>query len=121
MKCVNFRRVERGSLVGFADLQMDSGLIVFGCALHAWNSRRWVNPPGRPRLDSDQKPMLGDDGKVLYSPVIDFATDETRFRWSAQAVKAIEAYQSKAPTEASAKSRENASQWHSDQGVQGGP
>ena len=57
MTCVGFKRLERGSLLGFADLQMDSGLVLLGCTFHHSNGKRWVNPPGRPQLDADKKPV----------------------------------------------------------------
>jgi len=98
MKCVSFKSLERGSLLGFADLQMDSGLILLGCTFHESNGKRWCSPPGRPQLDGDKKPML-ENGKVIYAPVIDFADKSLRFKWSAQAVAAIDAFlDSKAPT-----------------------
>ncbi len=90
MKSLAFKPLARGSLQGFADIAMDSGLVLLGCSFHASNGKRWVNPPSRPQLDSERKPMLGDDGKILYAPVIEFADKKIRFRWSAEAVKAIE-------------------------------
>ena len=105
MKCVNWKPLARGSLVGFADLQMDSGLVLLGCTLHAANGRRWVNPPSRPMLDADRKPIV-EGGKVQYSAVVDFTDKKIRYRWSDEAVKAIEAAfpECKAPAEAGAMS-----------------
>jgi len=97
MKCVSFKSLERGSLLGFADLAMDSGLVLLGCTYHASNGKKWCSPPGRPQLDADRKPII-EGGKVVYAPVIDFADKSLRFKWSAQAVKAIDEYlQSKEP------------------------
>lgn len=110
MKCLNFKALARGSLQGFADLQMDSGLILLGCTLHRSNCKAWVNPPGRPQLDAERKPMRGNDGKLLYAPVIDFADKRVRFKWSGQAVAAIDQFlDGKAPAEAGAMSAEEAS------------
>ncbi len=108
MKCVGFKRLERGSLQGFADVQLDSGLVLLGCTLHRSNGKAWVNPPGRPQLDAEKKPIV-ENGKIAYAPVIEFVDTKTRFKWSAQAVAAIEEYQSKAPAEASAMSGKVAS------------
>jgi hypothetical protein len=106
MKVVAFKSLARGSLLGFVDLQMDSGLILLGCTYHESHGKRWVNPPGRPQLDADKKPIV-ENGKLAYAPVVDFAEKSIRFKWSAQAVKAIDehlAAQSKAPAEAGAMS-----------------
>jgi len=100
MKVIAFKPLERGSLLGFADLAMDSGLVLLGCTYHASNGKRWANPPGRPQLDGDKKVIL-DGGKVAYAPVVDFVDKAIRYKWSAAAVKAIDEYlaQSKAPAD----------------------
>jgi hypothetical protein len=59
VKCLSFKHLVRGSLQGFADIAMDSGLVLLGCTLHESNGKRWVNPPSRPQLDAERKPMLG--------------------------------------------------------------
>lgn len=101
MKCINFKSLERGSLLGFADLQMDSGLVLLGCTYHCSNGKKWCSPPARPQLDANKK-VIVDGGKVVYSPIIEFADKSIRFKWSAQAVAAIDEYLagSKAPAEA---------------------
>lgn len=102
MKCAAFKPLVRGSLQGFADLQMDSGLILLGCSMHSSNGKRWVNPPGRPQLDADKKVML-EAGKVLYAPIVDFADKKIRYRWSDAALAAIDEHlDGKAPATAGA-------------------
>jgi hypothetical protein len=39
MKCVAFKRLERGSLIGFADLEMCGGLRLLGCTMHRANGK----------------------------------------------------------------------------------
>lgn len=97
--CVNFKPLRRGSLLGFADLELSSGLVILECSFHEANGRRWVNPPGRPMLDADKRPIVK-DGKLQYAPVIEFRDKPTRYRWSDAAVAAIEALESKKPREA---------------------
>lgn len=92
MRCVGWKKLERGSLMGFADLMMDSGLVLLGCTLHAMNGKRWCSPPGRPQLSPERALMYDDAGKLLYAPVIEFVDKKIRYRWSDEAVKAIEAY-----------------------------
>jgi hypothetical protein len=106
MRCVAFRRLERGSLQGFADLAMDRGLVVLSCTLHQTNGKCWANPPSRPQLDGERKLVIY-AGKIAYAPVIDFVDTKRRFRWSAEAVKAIDAFaNSKAPADAGAMSND---------------
>jgi hypothetical protein len=101
MRVVAFKPRASGSMIAFVDLLMDSGLVLLSCTFHTANGKRWVNPPGRPQLDSAKK-LIIENGKIAYAPVIDFADKSLRFKWSAQAVKAIDEYlaaQSKAPTD----------------------
>lgn len=91
MQCVHFKPMQRGALLGFADLALKSGLIVRECTLHESNGSRWVTPPGKPMLDKDKRPVVR-NGKVQYAPVIEFRDKLTRRRWSGEAVSAIDAY-----------------------------
>ena len=122
MKCVSFKRLERGSLLGFADLAMDSGIVLLGCTLHASNGKRWCNPPGRPQLDADRKLMLGDNGKLLYATIVEFVDAKTRYRWSDEAVRAIEQVhpQCKTPAEAGVMSSREAVPKAQNQGSRNG-
>ncbi len=101
VKCVRWKALERGSLRGFADIAMDSGLVLLGCTLHTSNGRTWVNPPSRAQLTSSRELVI-EGGKVAYAPVIEFVDPKIRFKWSDAAVAAIADFQSKAPAEASA-------------------
>ncbi|HEX8010807.1 MAG TPA: hypothetical protein VF814_07735 [Casimicrobiaceae bacterium] len=92
MRCVTWRPLARGSLQGFADIEMPSGLILIGCTLHRSNGKAWCSPPSRPQLDAERKPMLGDNGKILYAPIVEFADKRLRYKWSDLAVAAIEAF-----------------------------
>ena len=91
MKCVAFKTLERGSLQGFADLMMDSGLVLLGCTLHEMNNKRWVNPPSRPALTAERT-LLYEGGKLVYVPVVEFIDSTTRFHWSRQAVEAVDRF-----------------------------
>jgi len=92
MKCVAYKRLVRGSLLGFAELQLDNGLVLLSCSHHAANERQWINPPGRPQLDAAHQLMTDAAGKILYAPVVGFADRQTRNRWSSAAVTAIAEY-----------------------------
>ena len=100
MRCINFKELARGSLIGFADIELDSGLILRGCTYHQVNGKRWCNPPGRPQLNAERQLVL-DGGKVAYAPVVEFVDSKIRFKWSVQAVAAIQEFQGKTPAEAS--------------------
>lgn len=102
MKCLRWKALERGAMLGFADLQLDNGMVLLGCTLLQSNGRRWCNPPSRPQLDSDKK-LTFEGGKLLYSPIIEFTDKALRSAWSDAAVAAIAAVaNSTTPTSAGA-------------------
>jgi hypothetical protein len=89
MKLVKYKAVPRGSLLGFADLELKSGLILKECSFHESNGKRWCSPPAKPILDPQRNPVIK-DGKAQYAPVIEFTDKDIRRRWSDQAVAVIE-------------------------------
>jgi hypothetical protein len=99
MKCLAWKPLTRGSMLGFADLELGNGLILKGCTLLESNGRRWCNPPGRPTLDGERKVTIGADGRIVYASVVDFTTKAIRSKWSEAAVAAIEDDPSKAPAQ----------------------
>lgn len=97
MKVLDWRECRRNTLLGFGDLQMDSGLIVKDVSFHAKDGSQWATPPGRPMLDADRNVIRGTDGKVAYSLAIDFVDKHTRRQWSDAAVRALSRYLGLAP------------------------
>jgi hypothetical protein len=100
IRCIGFKPLARGSMLGFADLEMSSGLILRGCTYHESYGKHWCSPPGRPQLDADRKLMVDEGGKIVYAAVVDFASKDVRTRWSTEAVAAIDEYLISTPTAA---------------------
>lgn len=90
MRCIKFKPMQKGALLGFADLEMDSGMIINECTFLESNGSKWVSPPGKPQLDADKRAVMA-NGKMQYTAVIAFRDKDTRQKWSDAAVKAIEA------------------------------
>lgn len=65
IECINYKPVNKGSLLGYADLFVPKmGLEIFGCSLHQKEGRRWVNLPS--------KEYTNDMGEKKYAPVVRF-------------------------------------------------
>ena len=92
IRCIKFTPLERGALRGFCDLAFDSGLVVHDCTLMESNGRRWVNLPGKPQLDREKNIMRGEDGKVVYAPVLSIPDRARRDAFTAQALAAVDAF-----------------------------
>jgi hypothetical protein len=84
-KATNLRKFEKNTLRAFFDLELPSGLIIRGCALH-FRERWWVCFPGRP--------YKGQDGNETWANIIDSRDKETRDRFQKIALAAaLEAYE----------------------------
>jgi len=69
----DFRLYSKGSLLGFFDLELPSGMIVAGCQLHATNNRFWIGLPARSYTNAQ--------GEAAWCRIIDFVDKETRGRF----------------------------------------
>ena len=70
-------------------------MILRGCQLLQSNGRHWVGLPSKAAVDKAGAPVLGDNGKPIYRPIVEFANKETRDKFgnaaTAAALKAKEA------------------------------
>jgi hypothetical protein len=80
--CIKFRPYEKNTLRGFADLRLDSGLILHECALHQRGGEEWVGLPSRS--------FTGNDGTTKWTPIVE-VTKEAKASFQRQALDAIHA------------------------------
>jgi hypothetical protein len=79
LRCTAFRRLCKGSLRGFATVEIvEMCIVVNDVGVHQRGDRAWVGLPGRPWI-RDGALVTGEDGRINYSPVIEF-TDAKVFR-----------------------------------------
>jgi hypothetical protein len=89
MRAYGWRPLSSGTLQGFFDIELASGLRLNDLTLHEQNGKRWVGLPGKPQLDSDGRHRIGDNGKKLWSPVVEIPDRATRDRFTAEALAAV--------------------------------
>ena len=81
--CIGFKAIRKGTLVGFAEIVIrELRLTIHDITLHQKGDARWATPPGRPWI-KDGAVVTDADGKVQYSPVLEFESRETRDAFSA--------------------------------------
>jgi hypothetical protein len=83
------RMPNSGSLIGFLDVQLPSGMILHRCALFAKEGRSWVLPPAKSVMGRDGTVLKSATGKVQYEPTVSFIDRPTQDRWSAAVVAAV--------------------------------
>ena len=90
--CVSFKPLRKGTLVGFADITISElKLTIRNVTLHQRGDSRWASPPGCPWI-KDGAVVIGDDSKVVYSQVIEFADRGTRDAFSQAVWRAVEVF-----------------------------
>ena len=87
-RLLDWRPVQRNTLLGFARVQFGSGLIVSEIAIHVAGSRAWAQPPARAWIE-DNKLILTETGRPRWQPIIDFANHGVRASWSRQVLAAL--------------------------------
>lgn len=89
------RHNNNNSLRGFASIRIvELHLIVNDVGVHSRDGRRWVSMPARPWLKGDAVVLV--DGRIKYSPVIEFANTKVRAAFSDAVIKALLEYDPRA-------------------------
>jgi hypothetical protein len=86
----NFKAQRSNTLVGFATVLLPQlHLRIHDLTVHEKNQSRWVGLPAKPWVGRDGIAKRGDDGKMIYAPVIEFIDRETRDAFSTRAISAL--------------------------------
>jgi len=91
-RLLHWRPMPKNSLLGFAQVQFSSGLIISEIAVHRSGSRMWATPPARPWVASFP-PDAPPPDKPRYQPIITFANHGVQASWSRQVLTALRAEQ----------------------------
>jgi hypothetical protein len=86
---LEWRRVRKNTLLGFAKVQFSSGLIIAEIAVHAHGKRLWVQPPSRPWIENGEV-VREDRGRIRYQPLISFANHGVQSSFSRQVIRAVQ-------------------------------
>ena len=90
MRASDWRPHQSGTLKGFFNLQLPSGLVLNGLTLHQNGERRWVGLPGKPQLEDGRHRLDPKTGKPAWQPVVEIPAREVRDRFQEAALAAID-------------------------------
>ena len=85
----DWRPMRKGSLLGFAKVEMPSGMIISDVTILISERGPWASPPSKPMVGRDGLALKDDAGKVRYTPIIEFASKEIRDRFSTAVVDGL--------------------------------
>jgi hypothetical protein len=91
MKIVDWRPLRRNTLLGFATVEMPSGMVMAEIGIMRADRGEWAAPPSKPQIDRDGVGMKDAAGKLKYTPIISFTSKEVRDRFSNAVIEALRA------------------------------
>jgi len=92
MTLIDWRPCRRGSLRGFATVELTIGLQMADVTVHLWSGRAWARPPGRPVIDTTTGAVLRDDrGRIRYASLLSWRSRDLNDRWSDAVVALVRA------------------------------
>jgi hypothetical protein len=91
MRASGWRPHASGTLQGFFNLRLPSGLVLNDFTLHQKGERRWVGLPGKPQIDAEDRVRRDPTtGKRLYTPAVEIPAREVRDKFQEQALAAVD-------------------------------
>ncbi len=87
----DWRPMRKGALLGFAKVELPSGMILADCTVMLGDRGAWVSPPSKPMLDRGGVAMKDSNGRVRYTPLVEFTSKEIRQRFSDAVVDGLRA------------------------------
>jgi hypothetical protein len=91
MKLIEWRPMPRNSLRGFATVELPCGLTIADLSVHVSHGKAWASLPAKPQINSDGTARRGNDGKIVYSPILKWRDRDLADRFSVAVVQAVEA------------------------------
>lgn len=91
VELLEFKHINKGAAVGVARIKLGRALIVNDVMLLSSNGLVWANAPGKPQVGRDGMALKDDRGKIKYTPILEWTDKESRERFSAAVIAAVEA------------------------------
>jgi hypothetical protein len=87
--CEGWRSLQRNTLRGFATIHIDElALTIHDVAVHAKGPTAWAALPARPWVKGTEV-VTDANGKIQYSPILEFGSKEVRDAFSAAVIRAV--------------------------------
>ena len=88
MRLVGWRPVAKGSLRGFAVVELPIGLKIHDIPVFIGKNGPWASLPSKPQIDRDGRQKVA-NGKAAFSPVLEWQSRELSDRFSAAVVSLV--------------------------------
>jgi hypothetical protein len=91
MRLIAFWPMIKGSLRGFATIELPIGLRIADCPVYAMQGKAWAALPAKPILDGEGRHVRSPGGKPQYAAILSWRDRDLADRWSATVVELIRA------------------------------
>jgi hypothetical protein len=88
-RLVAWRPFVKGSLRGFAAIELPIGLTITDIPVLVSHSVAWAALPSKPQLDQDGRHRRNENGKLAYSPILQWRDKDLSKRFSAIVVELV--------------------------------
>jgi hypothetical protein len=89
LRLLEWRPLSRNSLSGFATVELLNGLTISNISVHLSHGKTWASLPTRPQINSDGTARRGEDGRVIYNPVLKWPDRALQDGFSGAVVQAL--------------------------------
>jgi DNA-binding cell septation regulator SpoVG len=89
VRIIDWRPLRRNSLLGFAKVELPSGLVIADVTILTGDRGPWASPPSKPMVDRDGIVLRDEKHKIRYQPIIEFTSKTVRDRFSDQVIAAL--------------------------------
>ena len=92
LRLLRWRKVQKGFVVGFADIELPAGLKIVDVMIVAKDGKTWANLPSKLRVRiAEGRPVveLGADGKPVYDTLLSWRTRELAEAFSQRVIEVL--------------------------------
>jgi hypothetical protein len=90
LRLLDWRRVDKGALVGWATIMLPSGLQITDIGIFQRGDDRWASLPSEQMRDPSGQVIRDERGKVRYRSPLKWSTRELQEGFSRAVIEAIE-------------------------------
>lgn len=87
LRLVSWRPLAKRSLRGFATVELPIGLKIVDCLVS--NGKAWASLPSKPQIDQDGCQKTDTNGKVVYTPILDWRDRGLADRFSVAVIELV--------------------------------
>jgi hypothetical protein len=87
-RLISWRPLQKGSLRGFCNIELPSGLVLRDISVHISHGKAWAGLPAKPVIDSGGRHHIV-DGKKQYAPIAEWKSKALRDGFSDRVVSLV--------------------------------